>query len=88
MRAEAANEIEHQYLDATKAYEFTIRFGEETDTLDAEGAAIAKSDVRPTMAEVGAILPRFTGATASGAAVGMGAVAPGMPAALTCAPHC
>ena len=28
-------------LDATKAYEFTIRFGEETDTLDAEGEIIA-----------------------------------------------
>src|SRR5947209_10546366 len=57
-----ATKLAGRMLDATKAYEFTIRFGEETDTLDAEGAAIAKSDVRPTMAEVGAILPRFTGA--------------------------
>src|SRR5919204_5286099 len=35
-------------LDATKAYEFTIRFGEETDTLDTEGKAVATSEVRPT----------------------------------------
>src|SRR4051794_27495389 len=56
-----ATKLAGRMLDATKAYEFTIRFGEETDTLDAEGAVIAKSDVRPTAAEVGAILPRFTG---------------------------
>jgi tRNA pseudouridine55 synthase len=48
-------------LDATKQYEFTIRFGEETDTLDAEGKTVATSDVRPTRAEVEAALPRFTG---------------------------
>ena len=48
-------------LDATKAYDFTIRFGEETDTLDAEGKVIATSDVRPTLREVEAVLPRFTG---------------------------
>src|SRR6476660_5175621 len=35
-------------LDATKAYDFTIRFGAETDTLDAEGEVVATSDVRPT----------------------------------------
>lgn len=48
-------------LDATKAYEFTIRFGQETDTLDAEGEAVARSNVRPTIAQVEAILPIFTG---------------------------
>jgi tRNA pseudouridine55 synthase len=48
-------------LDATKAYEFTIRFGEETDTLDAEGQIVATRDVRPSQEEVEAILPRFTG---------------------------
>jgi len=48
-------------LDATKAYDFTIRFGEETDTLDAEGRVIAKSDVRPTFEQMEAALPRFTG---------------------------
>src|SRR3982750_2975900 len=49
-------------LDATKAYDFVIRFGEETDTLDAEGEIIATSDVRPTIHQIEAILPRFTGA--------------------------
>ena len=48
-------------LDATKAYDFTIRFGEETDTLDAEGQIVATSDVRPTLEQVEAVLPRFTG---------------------------
>jgi tRNA pseudouridine55 synthase len=48
-------------LDATKAYDFTIRFGEETDTLDAEGKVVASSDVRPTFEQVEALLPRFTG---------------------------
>src|SRR4051812_1951897 len=48
-------------LDATKAYEFTIRFGEETDTLDAEGSVVATTDVRPTLEQVEAVLPRFTG---------------------------
>src|SRR6201999_611512 len=49
-------------LDADKAYAFTLRFGEETDTLDAEGSVIATSDVRPTPEAIAALLPRFTGA--------------------------
>jgi tRNA pseudouridine55 synthase len=49
-------------LDATKAYDFTIRFGEVTDTLDAEGKVVATSAVRPTVEEIDAILPLFTGA--------------------------
>lgn len=48
-------------LDATKAYDFTIRFGEETDTLDLEGQVVATSDVRPSRTGIEAILPRFTG---------------------------
>src|ERR1051326_501785 len=39
-------------LDATKAYDFTIKFGEETDTLDAEGEIVATSDVRPSPREI------------------------------------
>src|SRR5437868_9539135 len=56
-----ATKLAGRMLDATKAYEFTIHFGEETDTLDAEGKVIAKSDVRPTVAEAEAILPHFAG---------------------------
>jgi len=48
-------------LDATKAYDFTIKFGEETDTLDTEGQIVATSDVRPTPKQIEAVLPRFTG---------------------------
>ena len=56
-----ATKVAGRMLDATKEYEFTIRFGEETDTLDAEGEVVAKSAIRPTLDEVVAILPRFTG---------------------------
>ena len=48
-------------LDASKIYDFTIAFGTETAGLDAEGEVVATSDVRPTLAEVEAVLPRFTG---------------------------
>ena len=56
-----ATKITGRMLDADKAYDFTIRFGEETDTLDAEGPVIATSAARPTLAQVEAVLPRFTG---------------------------
>ena len=56
-----ATKLAGRMLDASKIYEFTIRFGEETDTLDTEGAVIATSDVRPTRAEVEAVLSRFSG---------------------------
>ena len=56
-----ATKITGRMLDADKAYDFTIRFGEQTDTLDAEGQVIATSAVRPTLTEVEAVLPRFTG---------------------------
>ncbi len=57
-----ATKIAGRMLDASKVYDFTVRFGEQTDTLDAEGRVIATSDVRPTMAAIEAVLPRFTGA--------------------------
>jgi tRNA pseudouridine55 synthase len=57
-----ATKLAGRMLDADKVYEFTIRFGEETDTLDAEGEVVAQSDSRPTLAEVEAVLGRFTGA--------------------------
>jgi tRNA pseudouridine55 synthase len=56
-----ATKLAGRMLDATKGYDFTIRFGEETDTLDAEGEMVATSDVRPTLKQVQAVLPRFTG---------------------------
>jgi len=56
-----ATKLAGRMLDATKAYAFTIRFGEETDTLDSEGEVIATSEVRPTPDEIEVALPRFTG---------------------------
>jgi tRNA pseudouridine55 synthase len=59
-----ATKLAGRMLDSDKCYDFTIAFGEETDSLDLEGAVIATSDVRPTMEEIRAILPQFTGAIA------------------------
>src|SRR6059058_1066072 len=56
-----ATKLAGRMLGATKGYDFTIRFGEETDTLDAEGQVVATSGIRPTSAQVEAVLPRFTG---------------------------
>jgi tRNA pseudouridine55 synthase len=56
-----ATKLAGRMLDATKAYAFTIRFGEETDTLDVEGTVVATSDVRPTLEQIEAALPGFTG---------------------------
>jgi tRNA pseudouridine55 synthase len=57
-----ATKLAGRMLDASKIYEFTVQFGAETTTLDTEGEVAATSDVRPTLAEVEAVLPRFTGA--------------------------
>ena len=57
-----ATKLAGRMLDASKVYDFTIAFGAETDTLDAEGATVETSAVRPTAAEIEAVLPRFTGA--------------------------
>lgn len=57
-----ATKLAGRMLDSDKIYDFTIRFGEQTDTLDLEGKVIAQSDHLPSLAEVEAILPRFTGA--------------------------
>jgi tRNA pseudouridine55 synthase len=56
-----ATKLAGRMLDASKLYDFNIAFGTQTDGLDAEGAVVATSDVRPTLAEVAAVLPRFTG---------------------------
>lgn len=48
-------------LDASKIYEFTIAFGSETETLDAEGEVSETSDHLPALEHVEAILPQFTG---------------------------
>ena len=56
-----ATKLAGRMLDSDKVYDFTIRFGEQTDTLDREGKVIATSDARPTLAAIEAVLARFTG---------------------------
>jgi tRNA pseudouridine55 synthase len=56
-----ATKLAGRMLGADKVYDFTIRFGEETDTLDAEGEVVARSDAQPTLAQVEEVLERFTG---------------------------
>lgn len=56
-----ATKLAGRMLDSDKIYEFTIRFGVETDTLDAEGDVVRTSERRPSLAAVAAILPEFTG---------------------------
>lgn len=57
-----ATKLSGRMLDADKAYDFTIGFGVETDTLDAEGVAAETSDARPTRTDIEAVLDRFRGA--------------------------
>ena len=47
--------------DALKAYAFTVRLGQATDTDDAEGEVIAQSDTRPDDAQIKAALGAFVG---------------------------
>lgn len=47
--------------EGEKAYRFTVRWGIETDTDDADGKIVAQSDVRPSAVNICALLPSFTG---------------------------
>ncbi len=47
--------------DALKAYEFTVRLGQATNTDDAEGEVTATSEARPTDEEIKAALGQFIG---------------------------
>jgi len=47
--------------DGEKLYRFTVEWGAQTSTDDAEGEVIATSDVRPSAEAVAAALPAFTG---------------------------
>ena len=46
-------------VDSRKTYLFTVRWGEERDTDDAEGRVVATSDSRPDAAAIKALLPAF-----------------------------
>jgi tRNA pseudouridine55 synthase len=48
-------------MDARKCYGFRVAFGATTSTDDAGGEVLARSDARPTDAQIGAALPAFRG---------------------------
>jgi tRNA pseudouridine55 synthase len=48
-------------VDSRKVYVFTVRWGEERDTDDAEGRVVNTSESRPDQAAIAALLPRFIG---------------------------
>ena len=48
-------------VDGRKVYRFTVCWGAQTDTDDTEGKVIATSDTRPSLADIEALLPRYTG---------------------------
>lgn len=47
--------------DAIKTYNFTVTWGQQRTTDDAEGEIIQSSDNRPTQAEIESLLPQFMG---------------------------
>lgn len=49
-------------VDDEKGYAFTVRWGIETTTDDAEGEVVNTSDARPTVADIEAVLGGFIGA--------------------------
>jgi tRNA pseudouridine55 synthase len=48
-------------MDGAKTYRFTVKWGEERNTDDAEGEVVATSDERPDADGIQAMLPQFTG---------------------------
>jgi tRNA pseudouridine55 synthase len=48
-------------MDGRKIYRFTVRWGEERDTDDADGRVVATGDARPDRAAIEAQLPAYTG---------------------------
>jgi tRNA pseudouridine55 synthase len=48
-------------VDGRKLYRFTVRWGEQRNTDDAEGEVTALSSMRPTAAEIRSVLHRFRG---------------------------
>ncbi|MBR2033376.1 MAG: tRNA pseudouridine(55) synthase TruB, partial [Alphaproteobacteria bacterium] len=47
--------------DGDKEYEFWLKFGVTTDTLDCEGEVVAEGGIVPSKEEIEAILPQFVG---------------------------
>lgn len=48
-------------MDTDKEYEFTVKWGETTTTLDSEGEVVDRSQVLPTSEQIQKVLPQFIG---------------------------
>ena len=48
-------------VEGEKSYRFTVRFGAETDTDDAEGNVLRTCETMPAPSAIAAVLPEFTG---------------------------
>ncbi|MCF8476594.1 MAG: tRNA pseudouridine(55) synthase TruB [Pseudolabrys sp.] len=48
-------------MDGRKLYRFTVQWGQERDTDDAEGRVVEQSDLRPTAEQIRAVLPSYIG---------------------------
>ena len=57
----SANKLFDMFLNKTKTYVAEFTFGYSTDTLDAEGQVENRCDIIPTLEQIEAILPEFTG---------------------------
>ncbi|MEQ9641282.1 MAG: tRNA pseudouridine(55) synthase TruB [Alphaproteobacteria bacterium] len=56
-----ATKVIARVTDSSKTYHFTVRWGEQRDTDDAEGEVVASSDARPTRAALEAALENYLG---------------------------
>lgn len=57
---QATKLVEYAVQDM-KCYDFTVQFGQQTSTGDAEGQVIATSDFMPTVTQINAAIPHFLG---------------------------
>lgn len=58
---EATKTIPFINTELPKEYEFTIKFGEATDTLDSDGEIIARTAIHPSKELLDRVLPKFIG---------------------------
>ena len=56
-----ATKIVSYLMDGAKAYRFTVRWGEQRNTDDAEGEVVATSDARPAKEQILVVLGNFIG---------------------------
>jgi len=57
---EATKTVSH-VMDGSKSYRFTLRWGAETNTDDADGETVKENDIRPDRATIQGVLAHFVG---------------------------